>query len=262
MVLEATEKENAMQEKVTYHQQPSFCGKPRCRKCREGIGHGPYWYAYTTTAGQTKRTYVGKELPAEAQLAFSAQKTDVPTPDATGGAFPAIARPASLQAADEHIARGSFADAIAVLDRLLALDATNEAAVYRLIALLAGQKRRGEALRVYQRYAESLQRLRGSSPSQELQALYEAVRRGETVPYAVSEPLSTHNAVAEIDHAFSDRAATDTIADASPVPIGRTHQNPLVGREEEVQALRTLLLDVEQHARRSAGGGKRAQALP
>src|SRR5207248_2310883 len=147
-------------------------------------------------------------------------KAVVHTPDDTGLAFPAVSLPASLQAVDEHMARGAFADALAVLDRLLALDATNEAAVYRLITLLTGQKRRGEALRAYQRFAESLQRLRNISPSQELQALYEAVRRGETVPYAVSEPLSTHNAVAEIDHAFSDRAATDTIADASPVPIG------------------------------------------
>src|SRR5436305_9174560 len=123
MVLEATEKENAMQEKVTYHQQPSFCGKPRCRKCREGIGHGPYWYAYTTIAGQTRRTYVGKELPSEMQAAYTAQKTGAHPLDETSKAFPAVSRPASLQAADEHMARGAFADAIAVLDRLLNLDA-------------------------------------------------------------------------------------------------------------------------------------------
>ncbi len=37
-----------MNSKVTYHQQPSYCGKTRCKKCREGVGHGPYWYAYKT----------------------------------------------------------------------------------------------------------------------------------------------------------------------------------------------------------------------
>src|SRR5579859_6741608 len=52
--------------KVTYHQQVSYCGKPRCRKCREGTGHGPYWYAYKTVDGRTTRSYVGKELPPEA----------------------------------------------------------------------------------------------------------------------------------------------------------------------------------------------------
>src|SRR5579872_987529 len=56
-----------MDSKITYHQQVSYCGKPRCRRCREGTGHGPYWYAYQTVNGRTVRTYVGKELPAELQ---------------------------------------------------------------------------------------------------------------------------------------------------------------------------------------------------
>ncbi|HZU01385.1 MAG TPA: DUF6788 family protein [Ktedonobacteraceae bacterium] len=254
-----------MQEKVTYHQQPSFCGKPGCRKCRDGVGHGPYWYAYTTVAGQTRRTYVGKELPPEAQQASHPQKAEIPPPDATDKGFPSISRSVSLQAADEHIARCSFADAIAVLDRLLALDPTNEAAVYRLMAVLAGQKRRGEALRVYQRCVESLQRLRGSSPSQELQALYAAVRNGEPVAYPPPEPLPTPHApgaVAEMNVARPDRAAIVHVPDASPVQIGRTHQNPLVGREEEVQALHTLLLDVERYADRSSGERRSAHTLP
>src|SRR5258708_18092637 len=49
---------------VTYRQQYSFCSKAGCRKCREGIGHGPYWYAYQTVQGRTVRTYIGKTLPA------------------------------------------------------------------------------------------------------------------------------------------------------------------------------------------------------
>src|ERR671927_873197 len=56
-----------MDGKITYHQQVSYCGKPRCRRCREGIGHGPYWYAYQTINGRTVRTYVGKHPPAEMQ---------------------------------------------------------------------------------------------------------------------------------------------------------------------------------------------------
>src|SRR6266567_4698051 len=56
-----------MNGKITYHQQVSFCGKPRCRKCREGTGHGPYWYAYETINGRTTRRYIGKDLPADAQ---------------------------------------------------------------------------------------------------------------------------------------------------------------------------------------------------
>ncbi|TME05274.1 MAG: hypothetical protein E6I80_17405, partial [Chloroflexi bacterium] len=56
-----------MNGKVTYHQQVSYCGKPRCHKCRDGVGHGPYWYAYTTVNGRTTRTYIGKNLPADLQ---------------------------------------------------------------------------------------------------------------------------------------------------------------------------------------------------
>src|SRR5947209_533533 len=56
-----------MNSNVTYHQQVSYCGKPRCRKCREGVGHGPYWYAYRTENGRTTRTYIGKQLPTDLQ---------------------------------------------------------------------------------------------------------------------------------------------------------------------------------------------------
>ena len=57
--------------KITYHQQVSYCGKPRCRRCREGIGHGPYWYSYQTKEGRTTRTYIGKQLSAEAQATMA-----------------------------------------------------------------------------------------------------------------------------------------------------------------------------------------------
>lgn len=50
-------------EKITYRQQYTFCGKPNCRHCREGRGHGPYWYAYISKNGQTVRKYIGKQLP-------------------------------------------------------------------------------------------------------------------------------------------------------------------------------------------------------
>jgi DNA-binding SARP family transcriptional activator len=54
-----------MNSKITYHQQVSYCGKPRCRRCQEGTGHGPYWYGYQTINGKTTRTYIGKELPPD-----------------------------------------------------------------------------------------------------------------------------------------------------------------------------------------------------
>ena len=63
---------------VTYHQQVSYCGKPQCRKCREGVGHGPYWYAYRTENGRTTRTYIGKNLPPDAPT--QAMPSSVPMP--------------------------------------------------------------------------------------------------------------------------------------------------------------------------------------
>ncbi len=67
-----------MNGKVTYHQQVSYCGKPRCRKCREGTGHGPYWYAYQTVDGRTTRTYVGKHLPPDVQASMEGSQEPQP----------------------------------------------------------------------------------------------------------------------------------------------------------------------------------------
>src|SRR5579884_4432321 len=72
-----------MDGKITYHQQVSYCGKPRCRKCQEGVGHGPYWYAYKTVNGRTSRIYIGKRLPPGIQASQSAGPASVPA-DAPG----------------------------------------------------------------------------------------------------------------------------------------------------------------------------------
>ncbi|GCE12653.1 tetratricopeptide repeat protein [Tengunoibacter tsumagoiensis] len=54
-----------MNSKVTYRQQFTRCGKQRCRKCQEGSGHGPYWYAYWSEKGRTVSKYIGAHLPPE-----------------------------------------------------------------------------------------------------------------------------------------------------------------------------------------------------
>ena len=325
--------------KITYHQQISYCGKSHCRRCREGIGHGPYWYAYQTVNGRTIRTYVGKQPPSgvlpaageggppprairaviqifalgtfrlwrrsrnwgwlavpdtewsdakallgyliscparaasrnqvhealwpdlreeatklQLERAAAALRQVVQPPrkrkgqgelmhwdgewlqladqtqvwvDADAfeallsqgrastdpaqteqlleetlllyggdylpeeGAIPRIqARRESLQRnwiglllelAVLRSARESPASAIDTLDRLLAVDPANEAAVQRLVTLLAQSGRRAEALRVYQRCGDALWREFGIRPSEELQALNETIRRGEDV---------------------------------------------------------------------------------
>jgi hypothetical protein len=41
------------------------CGKDRCKKCREGGRHGPYWYLYFRRNGKLTSRYIGKMIPDE-----------------------------------------------------------------------------------------------------------------------------------------------------------------------------------------------------
>src|SRR5215831_11484049 len=52
-----------MSGKITYRQQFTRCGKQRCHTCRQGAGHGPYWYAYWSANGRTISKYLGKDAP-------------------------------------------------------------------------------------------------------------------------------------------------------------------------------------------------------
>ncbi len=72
---------------ITYRQQYSFCNKPACRKCREGTGHGPYWYAYQVVQGRTVRTYIGKVLPVGVEAA-QISSPSLSSPAASAHTFP------------------------------------------------------------------------------------------------------------------------------------------------------------------------------
>jgi len=63
------DRQRSMNSKVTYRQQYTRCGKQRCRKCREGAGHGPYWYAYWSEKGRTVSKYIGSRLPEDIAMA-------------------------------------------------------------------------------------------------------------------------------------------------------------------------------------------------
>ncbi|HKV03097.1 MAG TPA: DUF6788 family protein, partial [Ktedonobacteraceae bacterium] len=343
--------------KITYHQQVSYCGKPHCRRCREGLGHGPYWYSYQVVDGRTIRTYVGKHLPAGTQGALGVveeardtasaqdlagavvrlyvlgqfrleykneQRQWQPVTDATlqhqrvrallhclvsspgrklgreqaidmlwpdldfetatnrldkavydlrrlleprrgrlatsnllltehstlmlagqqqlwidADAFESLlnqARASSdpgqteqlleeamllysgdylpeerdipwiqarrealqrswigllLELADLRIARENLSSAIDTLDRLLAIDPANEAAVQRLVILLTQSGRRAEALRIYQRFAAVLRQEYKIEPLPETRALYEAARRGENPAAPIQTGVSS-----------------------------------------------------------------------
>ena len=73
-----------MQSKITYRQQFTRCGKQRCRRCRDGEGHGPYWYAYWSEKGRTVSKYIGVSLPAEVVAAREAVGRAEPETTLTG----------------------------------------------------------------------------------------------------------------------------------------------------------------------------------
>ena len=60
---------------ITYQLQYRKCGKQTCKTCREGHGHGPYWYAYWREDSRLKSGYIGKESMSDSLLrACGAQK--------------------------------------------------------------------------------------------------------------------------------------------------------------------------------------------
>ncbi|GHO50280.1 DUF6788 family protein [Ktedonospora formicarum] len=66
--------------KITYRQQYTRCGKERCRKCRDGVGHGPYWYAYWSEKGRTVSRYIGVTLPPDIASELTQQESSVLEP--------------------------------------------------------------------------------------------------------------------------------------------------------------------------------------
>ncbi len=94
--------------------------------------------------------------------------------------------------ADERIAQEAFSTAIEPLDRLISSNPTNEAAVQRLIFVLARLKRRGEAIRAYQKFTAALKSRHNTEPSTGTYALFEAVQRGDdplVMPANTSNPV-------------------------------------------------------------------------
>jgi predicted ATPase/DNA-binding SARP family transcriptional activator len=411
---------------ITYRQQHSFCSKPSCRKCRDGIGHGPYWYAYQVIGGRTVRTYIGKTLPdgvqVEPAVDTSTSPIDGPPPDVLtfrlttlgllrlesrgegedwqvvteGGwrlpqarallvclacaperrlsqqqacelLWPALdaksaaqnlrracialgqlpgqifnkhagnllvladqahlqfdcetfeelltqARALSAGQRSERIALleqavklygGDFFPeeratqwaqacrqtlrrqwisatlelvdlyldeqratvAIDLLDRLIAAEPSNEAAVQRLMFLLARQQRRVEAVQAYQRLANLLDTTHQAAPSPETLSLLHAIQQGREELFrplaAASNPAEISDAGEEAEmrskHTGEGQSETQPAPDEGSklpaghgekqesieVPIGRANQSPLVGRDPEVATLYHVLDRIE-----------------
>jgi hypothetical protein len=56
--------ERPTDEHITYHLEYRKCGRPSCRTCRMGPGHGPYWYASWRNGSQVYSLFIGTVRPA------------------------------------------------------------------------------------------------------------------------------------------------------------------------------------------------------
>ncbi len=248
-----------MDDFVTYRQQVNFCGKPRCRKCRDGIGHGPYWYAFHMTAdGRKERVYIGKDLPP------GVTNVEGPNDQSAGGQgarkhdqggdrprpYPTTNYPIpSVQGTGDPRGRPGDVEQYAeidALDRLLAADPGNEDVLRRLVLALAMAKRRGEALRACQRFFNTLQSMR-LVPSEETQALYQVVQHGGDLAQFMRRDDGEKRPTP-----VSSGASWSP--DAEQAHFGRSNQSPLVGRDRERETLRQLLRVTEAALERGKNG--------
>jgi len=72
---------------ITYQLQYRKCGKSSCKTCREGKGHGPYWYAYWREGSRLRSGYVGK-TPPNTITASTDTSTDASISSQNGGTMP------------------------------------------------------------------------------------------------------------------------------------------------------------------------------
>ncbi len=84
---------------------------------------------------------------------------------------------ATFDLADLQSARRDFAKAAMTLERILAADPANETVVGRLMLILAYQRRRGEAIRLYRNHIVASRRA-GIKPLPRIRTLYRAIFKG------------------------------------------------------------------------------------
>src|SRR5262249_29637896 len=130
--------------------------------------------------------------------------------------------------------------------------------VQRLMIILFRLKRRGEAMNVYRRLVETLRREYQATPSSETYNLFEAVRLGQDYIPAPSTPAAASSA--PTPHAKTP--AAQVVEDIQTLMIGRSNQTPLVGRDRELETLRSLLLEAKSEGRMLALGQRRSSGIP
>jgi len=79
---------------ITYQLQFRKCGKASCSTCRDGQGHGPYWYAYWREGSRLRSGYVGKVHPNQQKPSTSPRENEAMAAELTPKEY--IATPALI----------------------------------------------------------------------------------------------------------------------------------------------------------------------
>ncbi|MEO7020660.1 MAG: DUF6788 family protein [Ktedonobacteraceae bacterium] len=177
-----------------------------------------------------------------------------------------------LELARLRAARSAFTSAIEPLDRLLKADPTHETAVRRLMVLLTQMDRRGEAIRAYQRLADILKNEYESEPLAETVQLYKELRQGQAQTagngaisgHVHSDAESSGSHVQAGSHGPPRQTevqdATTSLLVSSQ--IGRHNQSPLIGRENELETMRQVLLAIDRISPQAAADARKKTGAP
>ncbi|GCE23502.1 BTAD domain-containing putative transcriptional regulator [Dictyobacter kobayashii] len=176
-----------------------------------------------------------------------------------------------LKLSSLYASSNDYVKAINILNNLLLKDPTNELAIQQLLVALMNLKRRGEAIQAYQHFEKTLQRDYNAVPSAETRALHDAIRSGEGLTGSAfsSKAMATRNSekapatVKKTERHSSNSGQSSHARHMLPVsipsePIGRIHQGSLIGRDNELHAMRKLL----QNAHLQLVGSRRIGGIP
>ena len=169
-----------------------------------------------------------------------------------------------LKLAELRSSRGAFVSAIEPLERLLATDSTQEAAVRLLMLLLTRLDRRGEALQAYHRLVNTLQQEYESDPFPETVELYKALRQGDLEVSNLEAPVTAINQSTQIASPMQHQLNALPDSDIQPtrrafpspvLHLERQNRSPLVGRDHELMLMREHLLAGEETQMETSGEG-------
>jgi tetratricopeptide (TPR) repeat protein len=136
------------------------------------------------------------------------------------------------QLADEAERSGDLDRALEHTREQVNIDPLSEGAQRELVRRLAAAGDRAAALAAYQTYCERLKRELGLAPSAGIRELVEKIRRGESMPERAANGALTSR---------PESAEARSLTAPLPPLVARADSSPMVGREAQLEQLRSAL---------------------